>query len=200
MHRAILNAQQCEYFDALLGPNFREGTKNEIVLEGFDGPTLKAGLQYIYTGYIELTEDNIESVLHIASSMQIVSLEQKCAQYLRTNTNLENWFDVLMLADKYNLLQLRADTLNFVCENFNDIPMDDILQFDGNLFSELLKQQQFQVPETRIFDCLVEWTKNDDVNRAPFVRELLMLIFLDCLPTEVISEEEEEDKHMIFHR
>lgn len=172
----------------LLGPNFREGTENEIILKSIDGPTLKAVIHYIYFGQIELNEENIESVLAAASGMELISLEKKCEEYLDEILSKENCTDSLGLADKYNLLQLKANALKIVCENFKNIPMDDFLQMDGTVFAKLLQRDEFEAPEFHIFEILVKWSEHhrEQAARAKFVPDLLKSIRLECLPAEVL--------------
>lgn len=181
-------AQSSKYFEVLLGPNFKEGSEAEIVLEGIDGPTLKAIIYYIYAGNIELTEDNIASVLYAASGMDLPSLAQKCGQKLAEIMTKENCVIVLMLADKYGFEQTRSSALPLVCAHFENIPKADILQIDGNIMGDLLKCEQFEAPESTIFEYLVEWVQQNEVERAKFMPDLLQLIRLDYLSGEVIQQ------------
>lgn len=126
VNRKIIS-ESSEYFEVLLGPNFREGTANEITLKSVDGPTLKAIIGYIYTGVVELSGDNVESVLSAASGMELVSLERQCEKYLDDNLTEENCAISLLLADKYYLNQLYGKALAFVCEHFEKISTTDLM-------------------------------------------------------------------------
>lgn len=58
-HRIILMAAS-KYSEARLGPNFIEETKKEIPLDEIDESTLSNVLDFIYSGQIEITVDNVE--------------------------------------------------------------------------------------------------------------------------------------------
>lgn len=172
----------------MLGPNFKEGIEGKITLKSVDGPTLKAIIQYIYFGHIELNGNNVESILTAASSMEIVPLEEKCGIYLHANLTKENCLNALMLADRYGFGQCKADALKMVCVHFGNIPKADIWQIDGDIFKELLKCEHFDVPESTIFECLVEWARQSESDRTKCMPELLKSIRLECMTGEVISK------------
>lgn len=184
VHRKLV-ARSSEFFKALLGPNFKEGAEDKITLKSVDGPTLKKIIHYIYIGQIELNKDNIENVLAAASGMEIVSLEEKCAEHLKESLTGENCLQTLILADKYNLLQLKANAFDLVCAKFENIPMADMMNVDSNILNDILKCDQIQAAETQIFNCVVEWVQQDETERAKFAPELLKLIRLEHMPTEV---------------
>lgn len=141
-------------------------------------------VHYIYVGIIELTKENIRSILAAASDMEISSLVEKCVQYLEDNSDGENCVDTLMLTNKYDLIQLKKSALKLVCEEFGNLSPTDILKMDGKVFKELLECEQIDAPETEIFNRLVDWAPYKD--NAILLPELLRSIRLDCLPAEVM--------------
>lgn len=181
-------AQSSKYFEALLGPDFREGSQNEIELKGVDGPTLKTIICYIYCGFVELTKNNIEKVLDAASSMELLPLEEKCAKYLEVNLTKENCVRTLLLADKYSFGQLITNALKFVCEHFDSVSMAEVLQIESSFFNEILKSDKITGSETKIFNCLVEWVRANVAERAKFVPEFLKSVHLEFMPAEVIQK------------
>lgn len=178
-------AQSSKYFEALLGPNFREGADKEVVLENVNGPTLKAVIHFIYIGHVELNNDNIVGILAAASEFEVLPLEQKCGQYLQENLSAQNCVATLSLADKYSFGQLRANALALVCANFERISSTDISKLDGNIFGDILKQDQIEAPETKIFNYLVGWAKQNETEGTNYMPQLLKSIRLDFMPGEV---------------
>lgn len=178
-------AKSSSYFNALLGANFREGTNKEIILKGVDGPTLKAILQFIYIGYVELTQDNVEQVLVAASSMEIVGLEKKCAQYLEDDLSTHSCVNSLTLADKYSVEQWRTKAFTFVCKNFSKISPHDFVQIDATIMHNILKSVEIQATEYKIFNCLKYWVEYNEIDRAKFVPFFLKSIRLDLMQAAV---------------
>lgn len=63
-----------KYFRALLGPYFKEGHDNEVIISNIDGPTLNLIINYCYSGKIQITDDNIMEIVSAASAMELVLL------------------------------------------------------------------------------------------------------------------------------
>lgn len=76
VHRNIMMASS-PYFNALLGPNYKEAEKKEIKLSKIDGKTLKTIIHFCYTGRVEITNDTVADILAAASSMELVQLGPK---------------------------------------------------------------------------------------------------------------------------
>lgn len=178
-------AKSSKYFEALLASNFKEANEKRILLKNVDGPTLKKIIRYIYIGQVDITGDNVESLLAAASSMELISLEEKCEQFLEERLDDENCLQNLIFADRYNLLKLKAIAFKSVCENFEKISTDDMLHLGAEIFVELIKSDGIRASETQIFNRVVKWVQKDEVVRAVFAPDLLKSIRLDCLPEQV---------------
>lgn len=172
-----------KYFEALFGPNFREGSEKEIVLKEIDGPTLKTILEFIYTADIKISAENVFYILAAASSMELIALGKECSQFCADNLSIENCVEFFLNADKYHLPDLRLKALEFICDHFEDVPVDDFEQIDENNFKELLKHDQITAAETIIFDRLIEWMER---RKTELVGDLLNVIRLKHIPIAVI--------------
>lgn len=183
-HRLVLRASS-KYFDALLGPNFREGAEKNVVLGGIDGPTLKKIIDFIYTGRITIANSSVVDILDAASRMELVSLEARCTTFLENNLKIGNCVNALVNADKYQLKALLPKALDFIRENFEDVPADDIPKIDEEHFQALLKHDQLSGAESDIFDRLVLWITQNKKKKAKFESSFLRLIRLPLIPIEV---------------
>lgn len=154
-------------------------------MENIDGPTLKAIIQFIYIGHIDLNESNIASILAAAVDVELVPLQQECCEYLQKKLSVESCAKTLTLAVKYSFGQLITNALTLMAANFEKIPPAEIVQLDGNIFGDILKQDRIQTPETNIFDCLVKWLRTNQTDRAKFMPDLLKAIRLEHMPGEV---------------
>lgn len=174
-----------DYFKALLGPNFAESHQNEIVLSGFDAPTLQSVVDYCDSGIIELTAENIESIIEAARSMSIALLEEECCTFLKRNSRAENCVSAFYISDLYSLVDVRAYLFEFICRVFEHIEINDF-QFlpEGNL-KEFLEFKRINAPEQLLLDVLLSWIEFDERNRANAFKEMLDLINLDLIDTKV---------------
>lgn len=119
-----------KYFRAALGPNSQEGEKSEFVLEDTRLETVKAIVNFCYTGHIDLTEENVERFLVVASSVEIDLLEKKCCRFYEGHLSVKNSIGTWLLADKYSYVHLRQRALDLVCESFETLPASDFQKLD----------------------------------------------------------------------
>lgn len=189
IERKILIASS-KYFAALLGPNFAEGAEgntNRLELE-VTCQTLEAIVNFISTGCIELTVENIHEILEVANYLQIELLEENCWQYYDDKLSVDNAVNTLLAADRYSKIGLRQAALNIIYESFERVPTMDIQTLGHLLLEEILKHDKIQAPEELVFERLLEWYRNDKTVRTPRMSELLKLIRLEYIPPEVRVE------------
>lgn len=168
-----------------MGPNFREGTQEEVPLEKINGPTLKAIKNYIYYGIIEITDENVLDILAAASRMELVELETKCGMFWKANLTSENCVEIFQNADQYRLQNLRPVAFKFVCDLFEAVPIEDIQHIDVKNLQELLNDDQIAAAETVIFDRLSQWMQQHGSDPSVVGSDMLKTIRLKHIPNAV---------------
>lgn len=101
------------------------------------------------------------------------------------NISDNNLVTTLLETDKYNLTKLRQITFKNVCENFENIPIGELLLLGREMFREILSNDEVAANETIIFDRLKQWVNKSEADRAKCVPELLKTIKLEHIPAEV---------------
>lgn len=177
-----------KYFQALLGPNFKEGHEEEVTLPNVDGPTLKSIIDFCYSGNIKITDENIMEVISAASAMELVFIEQKCEQFWNNRLAAPNCVETFLQADKYNFLELRKKSLDFICENFVLVGCNKFQELEFSHFSEIMKCDEIQALESSIFLHSLKWVDYDVENRSKYAPELIKLIRLGKIEPEVRSK------------
>lgn len=183
-HRLILIASS-KYFKVFLGPKFPEGAANEIVVEDIDASTLKSILDFIYFGRIEITEGNVGNLIAAASSMELLVLGKRCGECWKTILSIENCVEVLLSADKYRLEDLWSNAVEFICEHFETVSIDDVMRIDKKNLQEVLKRDEIKAAETVVFDRLVQWMNKNVPKGEKVGSNLLKSIRLGHIPTAV---------------
>lgn len=117
IHRVVLIAAS-QYFSALFGRNFEGSDYSEFILEEFDGQTLQAIVNFCYSGYVELTQANVDKLIAAASKFQIDLLEEKCWLFRSDTLDASNAMNVLSIADKFSKPDLRERALTTIWITF----------------------------------------------------------------------------------
>lgn len=174
-----------KYFEALFGPDYKEGAENQVTLN-IEKETLKAIIDYCYTGRIEINADNADDILDAASSTGIIALEEMVGEFWCDHLEIENCVEILTMADKYYLTKLWQKALQFCGRNFDKLPSPDILSIDESILRKLLALDEITVAEEQIFDYVVKWLQQNEKVRAKFVPAMLKLIRLKHITSQVI--------------
>ena len=70
VHRVVL-ASFSPYFEALFGKNWDDGEKKEIEVLGFDENAVSDLIEFAYSGEIDISKDNVQTLLEAFSSRKI---------------------------------------------------------------------------------------------------------------------------------
>lgn len=174
-----------DYFDALLGPNFREGSEENVVLQDIDGETLSSIICYIYHGEITIDHRNVCAIAAASSWMQLDELEKRCADFGLNGLNAKNCVEVLLDADEHYLAELKSRAFDMTCANYEKFTSEDIAKIDKTTFRELLMCERLSGTETAIFNGLVRWIKVNEAEKSNYIPDFLKLIRLEHIPTQV---------------
>lgn len=176
-----------DYFKALFGPNFIEKDQNEIILSSFDSETLNRIVNYCHSSEIELTGENIESIIEAARSMTISSLEEKCCQFLQTNMQIDDCISAFYISDLYCLNDVRANLFEFISKNCEQIDVRDFQILSAENLQEFLKCKYLMTTEDNLLQILMQWIASDEKNRTKLFDELIESIDLDSISFKVIA-------------
>lgn len=140
------------FFEMWFKPNLRQAIENEITLNEVDRTTLESIIGFCYTGHIDITETSVVQIATVALRFELVEVEQKCAKFWESILNIENCVCILQIADKHKLLNLRLQAMMFVCENFQNVPIVDLVKIKCEIFEEILSSDRMNASEAVVFE------------------------------------------------
>lgn len=177
-----------DYFHALLGPNFEEGTENEVLIGDINGQTLKSIIDFCYSGEIDIQANNVESILAAASKMAMLDIEKMCKQYLQRELSTETMVDAFMLADKYSLVELRHVSFFKLCRELDLATDSQFKKLTAPQLSKLLQSDYVAASEDDICRKVIGWIDHEESrsNNAP---DILKFIRLEHISVQVDSGE-----------
>lgn len=173
-----------KYFATMFGSGFEDSKRSKFTLKEVDGETIKAIVGFCYFGDIELSEESVDEFIAAASFYQFELLEQKCCQFRSATLKASNAVQTLLIADKFNLPDLRQRAFGLVCEMLDTIPFTDIQQMDYRFLEQILSSDIVQASEETIFKSLMDWYAYNKVDR-----EKLMVNLLKCIRLKHVSRE-----------
>jgi len=115
-HRNIIAARS-DVLEAMFEHNMEESKTGEVVIKDFDIDIVKAVVAHIYTGEVELTEDNTEELIRAADKYHLEGLKKKTEDALVKTVQIENAIAMFVLGDAVHANKLRDVSKEIIVSN-----------------------------------------------------------------------------------
>ncbi|CAF0789636.1 unnamed protein product [Rotaria sp. Silwood1] len=189
VHKCVLVASS-DYFEAMISRSgMQEATADTIELKDITANGLRAVLEFIYTGELSLSIENIAEVLRAVTHLQVNHAIKLCEEFLIEETTVDNCIDVLSLADLFSIPVLEKIN-KFVLRNFPKVALNEgfkRLTYEQILY--LIRSNEFRLyPEIKVFDMCVEWLKSDEKNRMIYASSLMEHVRFQTMKPEEFND------------
>jgi kelch-like protein 9/13 len=115
----------------------KESRENVVELKGFQTSLgIKSIIDFFYTGILEISSNNITSILDAASHLQVKTVISLCTNYLIQSLTILNCVSIYKLAQKYFLPTIINASQQYLNDN-----IIEIYQFSPEQFFELSFEQ-----------------------------------------------------------
>ncbi|GBM80967.1 TD and POZ domain-containing protein 1 [Araneus ventricosus] len=116
-HTVVLSARS-PVFKSMFLTDMREKTNKCVDIEDLDADTVRQMLLFMYKDTLDnLDYESAKSLYFAADKYNIVSLKQKCSNFLKQNLLYSNCCDILLLADKHQDLELKKTAQDCIAKN-----------------------------------------------------------------------------------
>lgn len=178
-----------DYFKAMFDSNMKESTSDCIVLEQVDPYAMKIILEYLVTGRLDLTQENVHIVTETACMFQIKVVMDLCCEMMDDLLNDDNCLAILSLTHTFALEELYLKAKRHCLWYFSDVVQtSNLVDLDVNLLCEILSDRKLVVKsEMKVYDAIEKWVSHDLKERKTYLEELLPLIRIEVLEEEEIT-------------
>ncbi len=183
-HRVVL-ASQSAYFRAMFTDDMVESKKTTISINGVEAVSLRSLIDYAYTASIEISEDNVQSILPAASVLQFEEVKRACSQYLKRHLDADNCLGIRIFAELHGCENLQSAATVFSNHYFNQVrTKEEYLKLPFEEVKSFLGRDQLNVEsEFDIFQAAMAWLVHKEA-RKEHAHELLDLVRLPLLDAE----------------
>lgn len=115
-HKSVL-AEKSDYFKARL-------SRNILKVKGMSYKTLSTLIDYVYTSQIKVSKDNVVDVITGAKILQIPCAVQAAMDSMSEQVTAENCYEILTIAKKQRLSELKETAYGFMSDNFLQVLKD----------------------------------------------------------------------------
>ena len=193
-HRNVLSAAS-PFFCKLLESDMKENREGIIRFEEISGCVMEDVLEFIYTGTVEVTQENAKELIAAGNYLMIPSLKTVSGRFLQGEMSNTNCISTFYFAEKYDCVELIRNSRKFVHENFASVgEMDEFLSLEAKEVAAWISSDEIAVEaEADVFKIILKWVEHSKSERKAAFEELfrhVRLSFLsrDCLEDVVTNE------------
>ena len=198
-HRIVLSASS-DYFHAMFAHGMKESNQEVIELkdESISAAALKIVLDSIYSGDLQVNDENIFEVLVAADHLQVTSAVQQCCDYLQTQFVDQLRFDVQTfcrvsaIADRHGLKDLQEATQTKMAYIYKEICESEefLSHVDADQYTRLLSRDDLSAPsETFVFKSVMLWIKHKKEERMTVAAKVIGAVRLGLVDIKALIEE-----------
>ena len=184
-HRNVL-AVSSDCFKAMFRSGLEESRSASVQLT-IEPDILTTVIDYIYTGEIALTVDNVESLVKACDFLQLTYLMAACEEFMSTQVERDNCFGFYRFASLYRLEKLRRTARQVILSEFRfrSTPlMDEFKELSCADLIDIIKRDDLNVEdEDLVLEGVLGWVHHDLDNRRSSFEAIIQHVRLPyCSP------------------
>ena len=214
-HRLLLAASS-DYFRAMFTHEMKESNQEVVELkdESISAATLKIVLDSIYSGDLQVNDENVLDVLVAADHLQVTSVVQQCCDYLQTQFvqlrfDVQTYCQICTIANRHGLIDLQEATQSKMASMYKDVCENEefLSHIDADQYSSLLRRDDLGAPsETFVFKSVIKWIKHKKEERIAVAAKVIGAVRLGLVDIRDVIEELDAEEmqqvpeiHMLLH-
>jgi len=175
-HRQVLS-ESSPFFEKLLNSDMKETQEGVVRLEMFTEPVMATTLQFIYTGDVQiLDEDNARDLIAVADYLFLDKLKPLAGGVLVQKLNILNCISTYYFAERYQCEDLLSNIRKFIPANFTSIyaaNRENILNMSSREVEVWISSDEMDVnAEEDVFKIILAWIDHDRSQRRRYFVEL----------------------------
>lgn len=182
IHRVVVCASS-QYFEVLLSGGMAESFSSMVEIHGVDGDVFSLIMDFIYTGYIDVNEDNVQQLLPAAKMLQLDDIERCCCEFLQRELDPSNCVGIFLFAETHSCTELRKSALDYIHRNFVTVSkQEEFLQLSQETMLQLIESEHLKVDtESHVFEAAMDWVLYDIPRRRECLGRILERIRLPLI-------------------
>ena len=197
-HRDVLSAAS-PFFRKLFQSDMRENQEGIVRLEEISGAVMEDVLEFIYTGSVEVTQENSKDLVAAANFLLIPGLKKRSVRFLKRQMSESNCISIFYFAEMYQCDELITKTRKFIHANFKSVAeMDEFLNLEAKEVETWISSDNISVAdEADVFNIVLKWIEQNKSERKAWFEQLfrhVRLIFLsrdfllDVMTNDLVRE------------
>ena len=172
-HRIVLCAASPFFYNAL-NSDMKEKKEGVIRLEETSKDVMEELLEYLYTGHVDINENNAFNLLEIADFLDVQSLKELSSKFISQTLSCSNCIKAYYSAETYQCPELQRAARDFTLTNFVDVTDSPAwLNLSVTQVKEWISSDDLIVKtEEEVFQVIVKWMERIESRKRPSFFEL----------------------------
>jgi len=185
-HKMVLAA--CSPYFYAMFTGFTERDSSRVTLQGLDPEALQILVDYVYTSQVEVTEDNVQSLLPAANLLQLGDVKDACCEFLQSQLHPTNCLGIRAFADLHGCLELLSYADSYIERHFTEVlECDEFYGLNPEQVAILIASDTITVPnEEKVFESVISWINYAQDSRSQFLPVLMEHIRLPLLSQDYL--------------
>ncbi|XP_077377309.1 actin-binding protein IPP isoform X2 [Festucalex cinctus] len=174
VHRLVLAASS-PYFSALFSGGMSEADKEEVEILGVDTDVFEVLLEFVYTGTINVTVENVQELMLAADMLQLNEVVSICGEFLKGHMDPSNCVGIFQFLEQIACMELLEFAENYIHVHFLEACVgDEFRDLSKDQIVKLLRSEELRIEdEYQVFTAAMEWVLQDVAKRKKYVVEVL---------------------------
>ena len=197
-HRNVLSAAS-PFFFKLFQSDMKENREGIVRFEEISGAVMEDVLEFIYTGSVEVTQENCKDLIAVADYLVIPGLKKLSGQFVEQQITKSNCISTFYFAEMYQCDELITNTRKFIHANFASVAeMDEFLNLEAKEVEKWISSDEISVVvEADMFKIVLKWIEQDKSERKASFKQLFRHVrlaflsrdfLLDVVTNELVEE------------
>ena len=178
------------FFEGMFDLELKEKYHNPVQINGVDGKAVKALVDFLYCGEVEINDENVMELLAASDYLQVGEVKLFCFEFLKSILSINNWFVICRAATLYQHEDLQNHVHAFVSIHLSKVieTIEFKLLSKSDLVSCYSKLDRAHTHEIKIFQGLINWIKYNEVaQKSDFLALFQQFIVLEKVPNELLK-------------
>lgn len=195
-HKDVLS-DASPFFEKLLNSDMKEAKEGIVQLEMFNESVITAALEFIYTGGVRISSQEIaEGLIVMADYLFLPNLKPPAEEVIMRKLNASNCISNRYFAEQYQCNELVSKIKNFVFENFLDVAKtEEFLSLPSEEVERWMSNDELVVDsEEDVFKIILTWIEQNQDERKKYFANLfrqvrLLYVSRDFLCSDILSND-----------
>ncbi|KAK3749968.1 hypothetical protein QZH41_000264 [Actinostola sp. cb2023] len=176
-HKAVL-ASCSSYFFAMFNGELSESRQKIVTMKDIEAGVMEALVEFSYTGNIEITVENVQTLLSTASLVQFHEVRDLCCQFLENQLDPSNCLGIRKFTEAHGCIKFLETVDKYVLEHFKSVlKSEEYALLPIELLIKVISSDDLNVlHEEEVYEAVIAWIRHDLNNRVSKLSSLIRFV------------------------